>query len=89
MLYYNKRRFICRASKVFYVAPLPVPPYGNGVFLCKWRLFQNSGSFERATLDVHAVFLLFIFYVNSYIVNVKILQEVFAKVTDFCKNLNV
>ena len=22
-------------------------------------LFQNSGSFERATLDVHAVFLLF------------------------------
>ena len=51
------------------------------------RLFQNSESFERATLDVHAVFLLFLFYVNSYIVNVKILQEVFAKVTDFCKNL--
>jgi hypothetical protein len=23
------------------------------------RLFQNSGSFEKATLDVHAVFLLF------------------------------
>jgi hypothetical protein len=25
----------------------------------KLRLFQNLGSFERATLDVHAVFLLF------------------------------
>jgi hypothetical protein len=31
----------------------------QGELIKEMRLFQNSGSFERATLDVYAVFLLF------------------------------
>jgi len=40
------------------------------------RLFKNSGSFEKATLDVHAVFLLFF------------IKEIFIfKLQKYCKSL--
>ncbi len=46
------------------------------------RLFQNSESFEKVTLDVYAVFLLFfIIYIYFYIA--KILQEPLSNVIDF------